>query len=126
MKRKPAVAAVAATLLLASYPLRAHHGQAAYDMTKPVTVNGTVTEFKFANPHCIVLLEVKDAGGVTQQWQGELTSPNRLVRAGWTSRSIKATDHVTLTGWRAKSGAPSLYITKTFVNGQELKLAAGP
>jgi hypothetical protein len=90
-----------------------------------VTVTGTVTDFQFVNPHCIVSLEVKDASGETQKWQGELTSPNRLVRAGWTAHSLKAGDQIALTGWRAKNGSNSLWITRTVVNGKELKTAMG-
>ena len=92
-------------------------------MTKSVTVTGTVVEFQFVNPHCILVFDVKDEKGATEKWQGELTSPNRLVRAGWNVQSVKVGDRVTLTGARAKSGAPSLYITKAIVNGQELKTA---
>lgn len=104
----------------------AHHGQAAYDTTQTVTIKGTVTSFKFTNPHCIVSLDVKDDKGQKQQWQGELTSPNHLVRAGWTAQTFKSGDDVTLTGYRAKTGANSMWITKVFLgNGEEMKIGAG-
>ena len=103
----------------------AHHGNTAYNTSEPYTVSGTVVDFQFLNPHCIVTLENKDASGASQTWQGELTSPNHLIRAGWNSQSLKPGDQVTLTGWRAKSGSNSLWITKTVVNGTELKTAAG-
>jgi hypothetical protein len=125
MKQTLTLLAVTASLFLPRGPVLAHHGQAAYSMTASLTVTGIVTEFQFANPHCIVYLDAKAENGELQKWQGELTSPNHLVRAGWNPRSIKAGDQITLTGWRAKSGAHSLWITKTVVNGQELKTAAG-
>jgi Family of unknown function (DUF6152) len=103
----------------------AHHGNTGYNTSEPYTVSGTVVEFQFLNPHCIITLEAKDASGTSQKWQGELTSPNHLIRAGWNSQSLKPGDQVTLTGWRAKSGSNSLWITKTVVNGEELKTAAG-
>jgi Family of unknown function (DUF6152) len=103
----------------------AHHGNTAYNTSEPYTVSGTVVEFQFLNPHCIITMEAKDASGVSQKWQGELTSPNHLIRAGWNSQSLKPGDQVTLTGWRAKSGSNSLWITKTVVNGEELKTAQG-
>lgn len=115
----------AAALALTQAGALAHHGNTAYSTTEPYTVTGTVVEFQFLNPHCIVLLSAKDEKGVSQQWQGELTSPNHLIRAGWTSQSLKPGDQVTLTGWRARSGSNSLWITKTVVNGQELKTAQG-
>jgi len=115
--------AAAALVLLATVRMPAHHGQAAYDLSKSVTVTGTVVELQFVNPHCIVIFDVKDEKGIAERWQGELTSPNRLLRAGWTAQSVKPGDRITLTGSRAKSGAPSLYITKAIANGQEFKTA---
>jgi hypothetical protein len=127
MKEAFSFIAFAAVLVLSvQTPAVAHHGQAAYDNSTLVTVTGTVTVFQFQNPHCIITFDVKDKGeGETQTWQGELTSPNRLLRAGWNVKSVKPGDQVTLTGWRAKSGANSLWITKTIVNGQELKTDMG-
>jgi hypothetical protein len=117
---------VVAGLLMASGVLLAHHGTAAYDTSKSVTVKGTVTDFQFVNPHVIVLLDVTDDLGNVQKWQGELTSPNHLVRAGWTKVSIKAGDQVTVTGYPAKSGANSLWITKTVLgSGEQLGTGGG-
>src|ERR1700683_938337 len=112
-------------LLLISISLSAHHGQAGYNTTETVTVTGAVSEFQFVNPHSIVSLDVKDDKGETQAWQGELTSPNHLIRAGWTSVTLKPGDQVTMAGYRAKSGANSMWITKISVNGEELKMGAG-
>jgi hypothetical protein len=114
-----------AGLLLLSVSLSAHHGQAGYNTTETVTVMGAVTDFQFVNPHSIVGLDVKDDKGETQAWQGELTSPNHLIRAGWTATTLKSGDHVTMAGYRAKSGANSMWITKISVNGEELKMGAG-
>lgn len=114
------------SVLLVPTMLIAHHGQAAYDVTRSVTIKGTVTNFKFNNPHCIVTLAVKDNDGKKQEWQGELTSPNHLVRAGWTVQTFKPGDNVTLTGYRAKTGANSMWITKVVLgNGEEMKIGAG-
>jgi hypothetical protein len=114
-----------AGLLLISVSLWAHHGQAGYNTTETVTVTGAVTEFQFVNPHSIVSLDVKDDKGETQAWQGELTSPNHLIRADWTATTLKPGDKVTMAGYRAKSGANSMWITKISVNGEELKMGAG-
>ena len=125
MRRTFMIFAAASGLLLIPTALLAHHGQAGYATGQPVTVSGTVTNFKFENPHCIVSVEAKDDKGAVQAWQGELTSPNHLIRAGWNAQSLKPGDQITITGWRAKSGANSLWITKTTVNGQELSTALG-
>ena len=105
--------------------LLAHHGQANYNTKESVTVTGAVTEFQFVNPHSLVFLDVKDDKGEVQKWQGELTSPNHLVRAGWNKASLKPGDRVSLTGFRAASGANSLWITKLAVNGEPVKLGEG-
>jgi hypothetical protein len=99
----------------------AHHGLAAFDQTTKVTLNGTVTAFRFVNPHAVVEFDVKDDKGQVQGWQAELTTPNRLK--GWTATSLEPGVVVTVTGYRAKSGAPSLWVTAlTASNGLELKV----
>jgi hypothetical protein len=115
----------AAGLLMIAVSLSAHHGQAGYNTTETVTVSGALTEFQFVNPHSIVNLEVKDDKGETAMWQGELTSPNHLIRAGWTATTLKPGDQVTMSGYRAKTGANSMWITKISVNGDQLKMGAG-
>ena len=98
-------------LLIMGRPLFAHHGTAAYDKD-PVTLKGTVTNFEFVNPHCQIYFDVKNDKGVTEAWQGELTSPNKLGRAGWTKHSLNPGDMVTVTGPELKSGKHSIWIQK--------------
>jgi hypothetical protein len=98
----------------------AHHGLAAFDQTNKLTLKGTVTEFHFVNPHSVVEFEVKDDEGHVQAWQAELTSPVHLK--GWTATSLEPGNVVTVTGYRAKSGARSLWVTNlSSSNGVELK-----
>jgi uncharacterized protein DUF6152 len=109
-------------LLALSGRALAHHGAANYDMAKSVTVKGTVTEFVFANPHTLIYIEAKDESGTIQKWQGELTSPNRLARAGWTKSTLKVGDQITLVGAPSKSGAPVLWLQRVLSPaGVELK-----
>ena len=103
----------------------AHHGLAAFDQTTKVTLKGTVTAFRFINPHAVVEFDVKDDNGQVQAWQAELTTPNRLK--GWTATSIEPGVVVTITGYRAKSGALSVWVTAlTASNGLELKVFSEP
>ena len=98
----------------------AHHGLAAFDQTNTLTLEGTVTEFHFVNPHSVVEFEVKDDKGHVQEWQAELTSPVRLK--GWTATSLEPGNVVTVTGYRAKSGAAYLWVTNlSSSNGVELR-----
>lgn len=94
-------------------------------MSKTITVTGTVTDFQFVNPHVLIAMDAKDPSGKVEKWQGELTSPNHLARAGWTKSTIKAGDQVTLTGGPAKSGSPTMWIRKIEKDGQEVSLGGG-
>jgi uncharacterized protein DUF6152 len=98
--------ALAAMLLAVSAPMKAHHGNAAYDEQHPMTITGNVTEFVWSNPHCQIYLDVKDAKGTVASWSVESQSPGILRRNSWTRDSIKPGDHIAVTLVPAKSGAP--------------------
>ena len=113
-------------LLIFTAPLWAHHGTAAYDSSRTVAVKGTVTDFQFVNPHVLIFFDVRDEKGGVQRWQGELTSPNHLSRSGWNKHTLQPGDEITFTGVRAKSGAPTLWITKVVrSDGREIPLTPG-
>ncbi|MBZ5645181.1 MAG: hypothetical protein LAO19_20670 [Acidobacteriia bacterium] len=117
-----------AALLLFGVPgnLSAHHGLSAYDMSKTISVKGTVTEFDFMNPHSAIHLETKDDKGNAEQWLVEADSPNNLARAGWKKDSIKTGDQVTIVGNRAKDGSKVMRLQKVvFADGKELKPRSG-
>jgi Family of unknown function (DUF6152) len=122
LKAKPFVLiAVIVSFLSISLSAFAHHGVANYDMTKVVIVKGTVTDFQFINPHTLILFDVKNDKGVIEHWQAEATSPNHLVRAGWSKDIIKAGDQITISGFRAKNGSTVLRFQKmVLANGQEI------
>jgi hypothetical protein len=112
------------TMILLAFAgtVSAHHGNASYDMTKSVTVKGTVTDFQFVNPHVLIYMDVKDESGNIAKWAGELTSPNRLVRLGWSKSTLKIGDEVTMSGAASKSGAPRMWATKISNATGELKV----
>jgi hypothetical protein len=115
--------AVAAASLAVPRAAAGHHGYAAFDTTAEVTLSGTVTDFHFVNPHCVIEFDVQDEKGQVQNWKAELTSANHLAPKGWTESSIQAGDKLAITGYRAKNGAPSLWVTKIHLpNGQEMKI----
>jgi hypothetical protein len=86
-------------------PALAHHSDVAYDMTKPVVMKGTVTDFYWANPHCLIKYDVDEAGSITH-WAGELGSPSALIRGGWVKNSLHAGDQITIYIFKAKVGTP--------------------
>jgi hypothetical protein len=114
---------VVAGLLLVCVPLLAHHGTGTYDSTKSVTLSGTVTEFAFTNPHAALYFDVKDAQGKIVNWAIEMNSPGILTRAGWTKRTFKAGDQITITVRPAKAGTPVGLINRAqpvMVNGKQV------
>jgi Family of unknown function (DUF6152) len=122
MRNKLAAVSVAVVGLLAvSLPLFAHHGYAAYDTDKQVTLKGTVTRFVWSNPHCMVQLDVTDESGHVAHWIAETENPSAMIRVGWTDKSLKVGDQITLTALPVKSGAPVGRIIEIVLsNGQKL------
>ena len=100
-----AVAALAALLTTAA-PVLAHHSFAAeYDASKPLKLTGTVTKIEWTNPHCFFYIDVKnEESGKVENWAFELGNPNALLRNGWTPKSVKIGDTVSVEGTRAKDG----------------------
>src|SRR5438552_7274554 len=99
----------------------AHHSAAGVDQTKSVTVEGTVTQFKWANPHSWIEMEVKNSKGVTEIWNLEMNPPSFLVKAGWKSTTIKAGDKIKVTARPFKNGDPGgIFQTITLPDGRTL------
>ncbi len=112
-------------LIILPGPAIAHHGMAAFDITAAVTLKGMVTDFHFVNPHCVIEFDVTDEKGNVRNWKAELTSPNHLAAKGWTESSLQSGDQVVITGYRAKNGAPSIWVTKVrMADGRELKISS--
>ena len=104
-----------------SLPLFAHHGAAAYDMGKSVILKGTVTQWVWANPHCILQLDVTDDHGQVVQWSAETENPSSMVHYGYTKQSLKPGDQVTVTVVPVKNGKPFGRIVEVVLpNGQKL------
>ena len=104
MPIKPLLAMAAALAALPATALAHHSFAAFFDPNKSVTITGTVTEFRFTNPHGMVALNVKKADGTIEQWRAETNAPVVLVRRGWTRDVIKPGDVVTIDGWPSRDG----------------------
>ena len=118
--------ALPAVVLLVSGLAFAHHGAAGYESNKVTTLKGTVTEFRFQNPHAQIFLDVKDSTGKVQNWILEAVGIATLSRSGWTKSIMKPGDEITVTGNPAKNGSPSMRLTKVVLaGGKELGLERG-
>ncbi len=104
--------------LLLAGQAQAHHAFSMFDAQKELTLEGTVKEFQWTNPHSWVQVMVRDATGKEVEWSIEGASPNNLARYGWKSSSIKAGDHVLAIVHPLKDGSIGGSLVKITVNGQ--------
>ena len=100
----------------------AHHGAAAYGDKVTVLKDATVTKFIWANPHTIVLFDVKDDKGNVSHWAGEAGSPSAVTLLGWTKNSVQPGDVLTVYIFAAKSGSTVGRLNKiVFADGKILR-----
>jgi hypothetical protein len=93
-------------LLGAALPAVAHHSfDAEYDGNKTIVLVGTVTKVEWMNPHARFYVDVKENDGSVTNWNLELGSPASLIRRGWTRKSLKAGDQITVKASLAKDGS---------------------
>lgn len=111
---------LAASLSLAATSAFAHHSFATFDMTKQVTVTGTVREFQWQNPHIWIYLIVKD-GEKSQEWEVEGGSLVGLKREGWSKDAFKPGDKVTITMHPKRDGSHGgSFVQGTTADGKTL------
>jgi Family of unknown function (DUF6152) len=122
MRTKPSkLIAICLGLIAVSIPAMAHHGAAAYDTAKKITVKATVTEWFWANPHCFLKFDAKDDKGNIQHWATETSNPADMVNLGWSKDTFKPGDEVTVTFTPVKNGNPVGRVDQVVLaNGQSL------
>ena len=112
--------AIALGVLTVSTALFAHHSPVMFDMTKTQTLEGTVVEFAWTNPHSSIQLDVQTANGV-ERWGVEMGSPNSMVKGGWRNNSVKPGDKVTVAVHPLKSGEHGgIFMSITLADGRRL------
>lgn len=91
----------------------AHHSFAVFfDETKSVSVSGSVTEFRFTNPHAIIEITRKTPQGQIETWRAETNAVTLLRRRGWTADSLKVGETVTIDGWPSRDGSRYLRVRR--------------
>jgi hypothetical protein len=106
MKKTILALGAAALLLGAAGAAPAHHSGAMFDSTKEVSLQGTVKEFQYTNPHSWLVVNVPDAAGKVTEWSFEAEGPSTLLRAGIKKSSLMPGDKVTVKGRPLKDGRP--------------------
>lgn len=81
---------------LVSFPALSHHSTAAFDSSKVVRIEGTITQFRWINPHASIKLEGTASEGPDGLWTVEMTAPNILIRRGWKRTSVQEGDKVVM------------------------------
>jgi hypothetical protein len=120
LNSKKVQAAMAVGFLVAA-PAFAHHSFAMFDNEKTVTLEGTVKEFQWTNPHSWVQLMVTDpATGKSVEWSIEAGSPNGLERQGWSRHVAKAGDKAVIEIHPLKNGNPGGSLVSMSINGQKV------
>jgi hypothetical protein len=102
--RKTRLLVVMAGAALLAPLAMAHHSTAVFDMQKTVEIKGTVKEFQWTNPHTFTYVNVEGDAATAGEYALEGMSPNYLGRNGWSKRSLKPGDKVTLQVHPLKDG----------------------
>lgn len=82
------VLGLAGTIALSAFPAVAHHSFAMFDAQKVSTLEGTIKEFQWTNPHSWILMMVDNAQGQAEQWAIEMGGPAGLARQGWKPKTL--------------------------------------
>jgi hypothetical protein len=119
------VTACAALLLIsAALPVSAHHSWPV-NMSRLVTVKGTVTDFTWSNPHPMINLEVKTPNGTVEKWVIGGPAINRMEDKGWNKSTVKPGDTITGIGYQFADGQKVLRLERVvFADGKEMLLYA--
>ena len=117
-----------ALLFVAALPAWAHHSFASeFDVTKPVKLQGTVTQMEWINPHSWIHIDVKNPDGTVTSWMIEGGSPNSLLRRGFTKHSLEPGTQIVVEGYQAKDGANRANGRDlTFPDGKKLFIGTNP
>ena len=106
--------------------IHAHHAAVGIDRSKTVTVEGVVKQFRWANPHSWIEMEVVNAAGKAELWNFEMLPPTYLIPAGWTRSTVKPGDRVKITANGFLDGTPGgIFVSVTLPDGKTLGQRGG-
>jgi Family of unknown function (DUF6152) len=99
--------------------VEAHHSHAMFDLTKEVTLTGTINKVAFRNPHVMVFLDVKGSDGQTVSWTVEMSTVENEQRRGLFPSMLKPGDMITVKLNPLRDGRPGgNYTSLTTADGK--------
>ena len=99
----------------------AHHSPIVFDRTRQVTITGTVTEFRWGNPHSWIHIDVADKDGKVGNWAVEMDPASHLAREGWRSSTLKPGDKISVVVYPLRNDEKGgQYISVTLPDGKKL------
>src|SRR5947207_1433258 len=105
MQTKLAIVATGFVLLLVAVPVWAHHAfSAEFDVSKPLTIKGTLVKWEMINPHSWFHINVKGPDGKISEWMVEGGSPSSLIREGVDKNTVPIGTMLIIDAYHAKSG----------------------
>ncbi len=126
MRVRAVTLSIATLLGCAAGPVAAHHSFAMFDMQKSVKLEGTVKEYQWTNPHVWIQLLAKDASGKEVEWAIECNATSGMGRTGWTRKTLKAGDKISLVIHPLKTSIePGGTLVSATINGQTLNGTGG-
>jgi hypothetical protein len=120
--------ALSAGVALAMYaiPASAHHSFAMFDADQTTTLEGTVKEFQWTNPHAWIMLTVAKQGEADQQWAIEMGGPSGLARQGWRPKTLTPGMSVKVTIHPLRDGSNGgQFMDATLPDGTQMGRGAG-
>lgn len=115
------LAAATVAIALTAGGAFAHHSPIVFDRTRQITLDGVVTEFRWANPHSWIHINVTDGDGNVASWSVEMDPASHLGRQGWRSSTVKTGDKITVVVHPLRNDEKGgQYISITLPNGEKL------
>jgi len=119
MRKAAGIAAIVTGLALASAGVGAHHSHSMFDMSREVTITGTVTTFSYRNPHVFLYVDARDEKGQVISWAVEMSNIANTQGRGIYLSTFKAGDVVTVKINPLKDGRfGGNYTSVTAANGK--------
>jgi hypothetical protein len=92
MRLRSIVVSAGLALAVPTGAAMAHHSFAMFDTAHPIEISGTVKEFRYVNPHSVLIVEVRGPDGSVREWTLESPAPGIMGRQGVKANTFKPGD----------------------------------